>query len=364
MAGDSRQVSCVLVVSPNWLGDAVMALPAIADVRRHFRGARLIVAARRSIADLFRMSPDVDSVVVLEWTGKLLARDALHRDVAVLRGEEADVAILLPNSFASAWLVKRAEVPQRWGYAADFRRPLLSRAVARPRRSVHQAAYYQHLAGELGMPAGPLEPAIATPPDAIVGARMLLHSRAWDESRPLVAVAPGAAYGTAKRWLPEHFAALMTSLVKMGAQCVLVGSAADAETTEWIKTRVPDEKRRHVLDLTGVTTLSLLAGVMAIARVFVSNDSGAMHLASAVGVPVAAIFGPTREYETRPLPRAGARGDVLIHPVWCRPCMLRECPIDHRCMKGLSPERVFASVRELMAESLPGPKNWTSPPVS
>jgi lipopolysaccharide heptosyltransferase II len=349
MASDPPQVSRVLVVSPNWLGDAVMALPAIADVRRHFRDARLIVAARRSIADLFRMSPDVDGVVVLEWTGQVLKRDALHRDVVALGAEKADAAVLLPNSFASAWLVNRAHVPQRWGYAADFRRPLLTRAVTQPRRSVHQAAYYQHLVGELGIPAGPLEPSIATPPDAIVGARMLLHSRAWDESRPLVAVAPGAAYGTAKRWLPEHFAALLTSLVKVGAQCVLVGSAGDAETTEWIKRRVPDGQRRHVLDLTGVTTLSLLAGVMAIARAFVSNDSGAMHLASAVGVPVAAIFGPTRELETRPLPRSGARADVLIHPVWCRPCMLRECPIDHRCMKGLSPERVFTSVRELMA---------------
>src|SRR5262245_9258134 len=364
MASESPPVSRVLVVSPNWLGDAIMALPAIADVRRHFRGARLVVAARRSIADLFRLSPDVDGVVVLEWTGKVFKRDALQHDVATLEAEKADAAILLPNSFASAWLVNRAHVLQRWGYSADFRRPLLTRAVRRPRRSVHQAAYYQHLVGELGILAGPLEPAIATPPDAIVGARMLLHSRAWDESRPLVAVAPGAAYGTAKRWLPEYFAALLTSLVKVGAQCVLVGSAGDAETTEWIKRRVPDGQRRHVLDLTGVTTLSLLAGVMAVARVFVSNDSGAMHLASAVGVPVAAIFGPTREYETRPLPRSGGRADVLIHPVWCRPCMLRECPIDHRCMKGLSPDRVLASVRDLMADSLPGPQSRTRPTAS
>jgi heptosyltransferase-2 len=112
---------------------------------------------------------------------------------------------------------------------------------------------------------------------------------------------------------------------------------------------VPDNQRQDVLDLTGVTSLSLLVGVMAIARAFVSNDSGAMHLAAAVGTPVTAIFGPTREYETRPLPRAGARAQVLIHDVWCRPCMLRECPIDHRCMKELSPERVVANVRASMA---------------
>jgi heptosyltransferase-2 len=214
---------------------------------------------------------------------------------------------------------------------------------------VHQAEYYQHLVRALGMASGPLEPAISVPDDAVVAARMLLNSRAWSPSRPLVAIAPGAAYGTAKRWLPEHYASLVSSLVGIGAQCVLVGSAGDTETTDWIQRLIPDRQREHVLDLTGVTNLPSLAGVISTAKAFVSNDSGAMHVAAAVGAPVAAIFGPTREHETRPLGRGDARAEVLIHPVWCRPCMLRECPIDHRCMKELSPERVFATVRELMA---------------
>jgi len=337
MTIDPAQARRILVLSPNWLGDAVMALPAIADVRRHFHGATLIVAARRSIANLFHMTPTVDQVVVLEGA-----------DVSTLKAQQADVAILLPNSFKSAWLVTRAGVPQRWGYAADFRRPLLSRAIARPRRSVHQAAYYQHLVRELGIESGPLEPAISVPGDALAAARTLLNSRAWIPSRPLVAIAPGAAYGTAKRWLPEHYASLLSRLVEIGAQCVLVGSRGDTETTEWIQRLIPDGTRKHVLDLTGVTTLESLVGVIATAKAFVSNDSGAMHVAAAVGAPVAAVFGPTREYETKPLPRAGGRVEVLIHPVWCRPCMLRECPIDHRCMKGLSPDRVLAAVRDLM----------------
>jgi heptosyltransferase-2 len=213
---------------------------------------------------------------------------------------------------------------------------------------VHQAAYYQHLVRELGVESGPLEPVLTVPDEAVTAARTVLTTRGWDASRALVAIAPGAAYGTAKRWLPEHYASLITQLVKTGLQCALVGSAGDTETTEWIIRLVPETERPYVIDLSGATTLSSLVGVIALAQAFVSNDSGAMHVASAVGVPVAAIFGPTREYETRPLPRAGARAEVLIHPVWCRPCMLRECPIDHRCMKGLSPERVFASVSELM----------------
>jgi heptosyltransferase-2 len=341
----------VVVLSPNWLGDAVMALPAIADVRRRFKGARLVVAARKSVADLFRLAPDVDDLVIHD-----------REEVSTLKAKDADVAILLPNSFNSAWLVKRAGIAQRWGYAADFRSPILTRAIARPKRSVHQAEYYQHLVRELGIESGPLEPSLMVPEEAVAAARTLLTTRGWDEARALVAIAPGAAYGTAKRWLPGHYASLVTRLVTSGAQCVLVGSSGDTETTQWIRGLVPDAARASVIDLSGATTLSTLAGVIGLAKAFVSNDSGAMHVASAIGTPVAAIFGPTREYETRPLPRNGGHAEVLIHPVWCRPCMLRECPIDHRCMKGVTPDRVFTTVRELM--ELPGPKNRTRPTLS
>ena len=341
-----------MVVSPNWLGDAVMALPAIADVKRYFPAARLIVAARPAVADVFRLAAPVDEVLVLEWGGKLLRAGALGRDLDGLRRLQPDVAILLPNSFASAWAVRRAGIPERWGYAADFRRRLLTRAVRRPGKSVHQAAYYQHLTQQLGITAGPLEPALAVPDSALATARALLSSAGWSSARPLVAFAPGAAYGTAKRWLPSHFADLVTRLARTeGATSALLGSGGDRETTEWITRLVPETERSHVLDLVGRTGLDVLAGVMRLSSVFVSNDSGAMHMATALGVPVVALFGPTREYETAPLPRRGGRVEVLLNPVWCRPCMLRECPIDHRCMKGLLPERVFTVVRAMMTDS-------------
>jgi lipopolysaccharide heptosyltransferase II len=387
----------ILILSPNWLGDAVMALPAIADVQRRFAPARVIVAARRAVAGLFHLAPAVDEVLPLEWNGTLLRRRALQNDLESLRRVSADAALLLPNSFASAWMVSRAGVPERMGYARDWRRRLLTRAVEAPGRSVHQAEYYQHLVRALDGPTGPLEPAkgsdLGSPPEPLTGwqyllgalraprtagrsaqrmpnpsteppsspllvapdaavatARSLLTSRGWREARPLVALAPGAAYGTAKRWLPAHFARLVAMLVSTnGATCVMVGSGADRATTTWIHGLVPEAERAHLVDLAGETSLESLAGVIRLSRAFVSNDSGAMHMASALGVPVAALFGPTREYETAPLPRSGVRAEVLLHPVWCRPCMLRECPIDHRCMKGLTPERVFATVREMMA---------------
>jgi len=323
----------VVVLAPNWLGDGVMALPAIADIRRHF--GRLTVAARASVAPMFSLAPSVDRVIPAE--------------LGDLQKLGAETAILFPNSFGSAWLVTRAGIRERWGYATDLRRPLLSRAVNRPRRSMHQGAYYQHLVRELGIATGPLQPELALKPAVVEAARDLLRNHGWDGLRSLVVIAPGAAYGTAKRWLPAHFARLITRLAAgRGAQCVLVGSAADRETASLVRESVDARAQELVMDLTGETTLETLAGVMSVAAACVSNDSGAMHLAGAVGVPLAALFGPTREYETAPLSRNGARSEVLINPVWCRPCMLRECPIDHRCMKGLLPEQVLAAVDRLM----------------
>ncbi len=342
-------VRTVLVVAPNWLGDAIMALPAIADLTRHLPSATITVAARRSVADLYRLVPSVSHVITMEWGGRWWRRRAFADDVERLRDAAADAALLLPNSFATAWLVKRAGIPQRWGYRSDMRGRLLTRAVPRPAGSRHQAAYYQHLTAALGMPAGPLEPAVAVPERAMASARQLLLDRGWNGERPIVTLAPGAAYGTAKRWIPGHVARLVSSLVSVGgATCALVGSRGDAATTRMVREGAGDEARRHVIDLAGDTTLEVLAGVLGISQACVANDSGAMHLAAAVGTPVAALFGPTREDETAPLTRAGGRAEVLTHPVWCRPCMLRECPIDHRCMTGIEPARVFATVVRLM----------------
>jgi heptosyltransferase II len=328
---------CIVLLAPNWLGDAVMALPAMADVRRRFAAARIVVAARPAVAALFSMTPSVDDVVSAEATA--------------IRAARADVAILFPNSLASARLARQAGIPERWGYAADLRGPLLTRAVRRPRRSMHQGAYYQHLVQALGIENGPLEPRVDVPSGIAAEGRALLQTHGWDGARPLVVVAPGAAYGTAKRWLPAHFARLVSQVADArGAQCVLVGSGGDRQTTEWVRRDVESGGAARVIDLAGKTSLELLAGVMSVASACVSNDSGAMHLAGAVGVPLAALFGPTREFETAPLMRAGARSEVLINPVWCRPCMLRECPIDHRCMKGLSPDVVSGAVDRLMGE--------------
>jgi heptosyltransferase-2 len=341
----------LVVLSPNWLGDAVMALPAVADLRRRYPVAQLAVAARGSVAPMFELASGVDAVITLRWKGRLFDRAGLRADAAALRDAAFDAAVLLPNSLASAWLVRQAGLPERWGYAADYRSPLLTRAVAKPRGSLHQAKYYQHLTETLGAPAGPLEPILTAKAEDVAAARALLTARGWDGVRPLVTLAPGAAYGHAKRWPPERYAAVVSTLVSAhGATCALVGAPVDAEATRLVGELASPESRAHVIDVAGATTLRTLAGVMSLAKTCVSNDSGAMHLAAALGVRVVALFGPTRDKETAPLARAARPATLLMHDVFCRPCMLRECPIDHRCMTGLEPARVQAAVAEAMRQ--------------
>src|SRR4029453_3189435 len=198
------------VLAPNWLGDAVMALPAVVDLRRHFSGNKLIVAARASVSSLFTLVPGVDSIV--------------NADVPSIRGTGASVAVLFPNSFASAWLVKRSGVPERWGYSADLRRLILTRAIGRPGTPMHQSEYYQHLVRALGIENGPREAALTIPPDSRHDARTLLIEHGWDPQSALVVLAPGAAYGKAKQWIPTHVVRLMTDLVRERRMtCALVG---------------------------------------------------------------------------------------------------------------------------------------------
>jgi heptosyltransferase-2 len=328
----------IVVIAPNWLGDAVMALPAIADLRRHYADAHLAIAARPPVAPLFTMVKGVDELVGLPGRWQVHAPE--------LSAGRFDIAVLLPNSFATALLTKNAKVPERWGFATDFRGWMLTRALPRPAGTTHQSEYYQALTTGLGIAAGP---AFATVwPDAD-HARQVLKNVGLDLDEPFVVFAPGAAYGRAKQWLPERFAQLADLLIsERGWSVLMVGSNADRAACADIAARLPATGTRinRLIDLSGKTDLPSLAGVLSLARAVVSNDSGAMHLAGAVGTKVVAIFGATNEARTSPL-SAGAdapRPAIVSHQVFCRPCLLRECPIDHRCMTGITARTVFEVV--------------------
>jgi heptosyltransferase II len=321
----------LLIRAPNWLGDAVMALPAMAAVRAAFPQARIAIAAIPSVAPLFeeQTAAAPDEIV-------LVTRSS---ETALLASGGFDAALLLPNSFRAAWTARRAGIPERWGYRGNLRGWLLSRGVARPAGRVHQSVYYVDLVRGLGIDVPESLPRVLARPETTIRAQAVLARFGVSGAGPVVGFAPGAAYGHAKRWPPGRVAEVIARLSsRYGAACVLVGAAGDRDAGREIESSLPAGAR--VVDLIGRTDLRLLAGVLARCDAFVSNDSGAMHLAAALGVPVAAIFGPTDDRVTAP---PGGH-DVLVHQVFCRPCMLRDCPIDHRCMKGITVDMVFDAV--------------------
>ena len=338
----------LVILAPNWLGDAVMALPAIADLRRAAPAVSIAIAARPAIAPLFRLVADADETIVLA-TPPAIGGVARWRALgAELGGRGFDAALLFPNSMHAALLASRAGIAERWGYRTGWRRRLLTKAIPRP-SGLHQVASYQHLVDALGFPSGPGEPRVRVTQDAKDEAARLLTADGWDRRAPLVALAPGAAYGGAKRWPPSYFGELASALAADGVSCVMVGSAADAATASDVarafQPRTAGPARAALHDLVGRTDLATLAAVFTLCRTLVTNDSGAMHLAAAAGLAVTAVFGPTDETATHPLGDAHA---ILTNPVWCRPCMLRECPLDHRCMRGVGVGAVLASARRTL----------------
>jgi heptosyltransferase-2 len=333
-----KPVARLIVRAPNWLGDAVMALPALAAVRRAYAASTIILAARASIAPLFEEGTAAapDGIVVVDD----------KQEPAQLRAARGDAILLLPNSFGSAWTASRAGITDRWGFRADWRGWMLTRAVARPRGRLHHIDYYLSLARGLGIDAASELPRLSPRPQTLARADALLAGAGVAAGSRLVGFAPGAAYGHAKRWPPERVAGVIAGLAPHGATAVLVGAAADRGTARAIESSLPAGTR--VVDLVGQTTLAQLVGVIARCAAFVSNDSGAMHVAAALGVPLTAIFGPTDERVTSPGGRADAI-DLLAQDVFCRPCLLRECPIDHRCMKRIDVDTVLRSVARHLA---------------
>lgn len=345
---DHTEAARVILRAPNWLGDAVLALPAMAAIRRHFRSAHLTIAAPAGFADIFRENIDARPDEVMALASKPAAMRA------AFAAGQYDVGVLFPNSFRSAWLFKQARVGERWGYARGLRAPLLTRrAVRQPSSGVqHQADYYRNLVRGLGIPVDEDAPRIGlTDATRRMGLDLLERSKV-DLDRRLVVLAPGAAYGQAKQWPPSRVAEVASRLISdRDATCVMVGAGHDRDAARAVESALAVSSgalRSRLVDLTGRTSLRELMGVLARADAIVANDSGAMHLGAALGRPVVAVFGPTDERATRPVGPTG-QTDVLTAQVFCRPCHLRDCPIDHRCMKRVTAEMVFAAVSRQLA---------------
>lgn len=321
----------LLVVAPNWIGDAVMSLPVLRALRRANPGRRITVFARRGPAAIYRAEGSADDVRV--------APGLFAGIRAAARGGFAE-AWLLPNSFRAAIVPFLAGIPERIGYASDGRAPLLTAALPLPPRTDHQLRDYDPLLRSRGVEPDPHPPRLPIPAGAADLADAALSGAGLPGDGSLVLIAPGAAFGWTKRWPPDRFGRLAAVLAARGRACAVVIGPGEEPLAAQV--RGASSATLAVLgadlDPVGVAALAARAGVV------VANDSGPMHLAAAVGTPVVSLFGPTDPGRTGP---TGSPSVVLDRYVFCSPCYLKECPYGHECLREISVEAVARAVERL-----------------
>jgi lipopolysaccharide heptosyltransferase II len=332
----------ILVRGTNWIGDSVMTIPALRALRAGFPDAEIFLLARVLNEGLFQGRDLVDRVMPIEAAGAgMVPTISLARQ---LRKERFDVGVVFPNSFASALPLWLAGIPRRFGYATDRRRMLLTDAFPVPdwKASRHEVFYYLCLAGAVEEriqgkgPSGQVDPypRVEVSAERRQAARELLAQQGVDPARPVVAIGAGSTNSNAKRWPVERFLRTCETLQKtLHAQIVLLGSRGDRAVSEQIVFGLLEKP----LDLTGKTSVAEVAAILSVVDLLIANDMGLAHVAPAVGTRTLVIFGPTDPATTRPL---SPFADIVRQEVECSPCMLRECPIDHRCMTRIDVDHV------------------------
>ena len=327
------EFSNILIRATNWVGDAVMSVPALRAVRERFPAAHIAVLAKPWVADLYRRESFADEVIAYDAGRWRIARS--------LHARRFDCAILFQNAFDAALIAWLARIPVRIGYNRDGRRLLLTHAIPPPKPGEiprHERFYYLELLRRAGI--------IDTIPntDAI-----RLEGSGRKQVKRMIGVSPGAAYGTAKRWLPERFAEAAARVAESrDCEIALFGSKTEFELCERVRELLNAQLNgRPVTNYAGKTSLAEFIDLASQCELFLTNDSGAMHIASALGVPTVAVFGATDDIATGP---TGPLARVVRQPVDCSPCLLRECPIDHRCMSAVSAERVAAEAIKLVSQ--------------
>ena len=318
----------ILIRSSNWLGDAVMSVPAVRAIKNGRPDVHVTIAAPDKIAPMWKLIPEVDTIIPLP-DGSLLPVVRLLRQQLPF-----DVAILFPNSLRVAvesWL---SGIPRRVGYRGHWRSWLVDQIVREPRKPgppEHHSLRFLRIARECGAETSNIE--VPNP-----------KQTANIQHQMLIGLCPGAEYGPAKRWLPERFAEAAAKITAQSSvQWILLGTKNDAAIGEQIAAAIGD----HCVNRIGQTTLDQLIDELRRCSLLLTNDTGTMHLAALLGVPVVAVFGSTEPRLTGPL---GNGHTILRHHVECSPCFLRECPIDFRCMKAVSADEVAGAVLSMLAK--------------
>lgn len=334
----------IIVRMPNWIGDLVMATPILSDLRKAYPGARITAMCRQPICELLKDDPQIDELFCFSKASGFGRRSEKRNIVEKLRKGKFDLGILLTHSFSSAWLFWLGHVRTRIGYEANWRKPLLTHSFPFPSQiqNQHLVNTYKMLLTHLGIPVSDTAPRLYLSPKEIEEARMLLRQRGVPDDAPVVGINPGATYGSAKCWLPERFREVTERLL-MDPDLYIV-YFGDVSSSLLCKNICADLKER-VINFAGTTNLRELASLISLCDVLLTNDSGPMHIADAVGTTLVALFGSTSEVITGPY---NQQNGVIHKHVECSPCYKRACPIDFRCMKRIEADEVYRAVRKAL----------------
>jgi heptosyltransferase-2 len=344
----------IVVRGTNWVGDAIMTIPALWELRRILPDAHVTLATRSWTQGIFADADFIDELLIYDHEGALASP---FKQIGEWRRSKFDAAILFQNAFEAAVIARFASVPIRLGYATDGRSFLLTHRVAKTEetKTRHEVYYYLDLVAEferwiLGRTSvDQTAPRMELPVSAERrhAAAELLRGHGIDGDRPVVALCPGSTNSRAKRWPAERFAKLADRLIdELNADVLLIG----AEDELPVSREVEAGMQRKPVVLTGTTNLAEAVGILSATDLLVTNDTGPAHIAAALGRPTLVIFGPTDPTTTRPF---GDQAVVIRHPPECAPCMLRDCPIDHRCMTAIAPDEVFVQAREILGARVP-----------
>jgi lipopolysaccharide heptosyltransferase II len=347
MSVQAESIKRVVVRGTNWVGDSIMTVPALRALRRVLPEAKITLVIRPGTKGIFAEADFVDEALVYDRKGALSAIGQVRE----WRRREFDLAVLFQNAFEAALIPFLAGVPVRLGYATESRQALLTHPLALPdwRSSRHEVFYYLYLITALEQMLFGRSTECEVEPDASIHvsasrkleAVELLRAHGVSEVDSVVAICPGSINSRAKRWPAESFSALADRLIDSRRKVLLIGSKDEVNVADDVLRRM----RQRPIVLTGKTSLDQITAVLDRADLIVTNDTGPAHIGAALGRPTIVIFGPTNPLTTRPF-SPGA--EVLRHPPDCAPCMLRDCPIDHRCMTAITVDEVFERSHALL----------------
>ncbi len=334
----------ILVRMPNWLGDLVMATPILTDLRHHWPAAKITAMCQGSLGAVIQEDPHVDEVFSFQRSKGKFSTQTYRDMIHFLKAGKFDLGILLTNSFSSAYWFWKGDVYHRIGYATHWRSCLLNYAIplSPDYQYQHLVLTYKTLLTPLGIPLSQTSPRLyLTSKERQLAKNRLVHLGV-QTSDVLIGIHPGAAYGSAKCWLPERFQELCQQLLDhVNIKIIFFGDLSGVPLAQKICASLPSHR---LINFTGKTTLRELIAFIQNCKIFLTNDSGPMHIASALEVPLIALFGSTSEITTGPY-----RGGHVIHKhVACSPCYRRECPIDFRCMTSIEVTEVYEEIKKMI----------------